>query len=72
MDELNQGQRDCFREALEMIGLKDLGLKGSKFTWCNGRVGEAKLSERLDRVLGNEEWKSFLRKRQSTMGCLLF
>lgn len=32
-------------------GLTDIGYTGSPFTWCNNRVGEARISKRLDRVL---------------------
>ncbi|XP_019244439.1 PREDICTED: uncharacterized protein LOC109224308 [Nicotiana attenuata] len=34
----------------------DVGFIGSTFTWCNGRILENRVWERLDRVLINTEW----------------
>lgn len=47
-----------FQEALEDCQLCDLGFKGPKFTWNNGRDGAAFMKERLDRVVANSEWRS--------------
>jgi hypothetical protein len=34
----------------------DLGYRGQKFTWNNGRERDDFIKERLDRVVANEEW----------------
>ena len=33
-----------------------IDLKGCNFTWSNGREGDARVLEKLDRVLANWEW----------------
>lgn len=38
----------------KLWGLNDMGFSGSKYTWWNGRTGEACIYERLDRVLCNQ------------------
>jgi hypothetical protein len=38
------------------MGLVDLGYNGNPFTWSNKRHGRAKIKERLDRGLYNQEW----------------
>ncbi|KAL5747974.1 hypothetical protein ACOSQ2_025271 [Xanthoceras sorbifolium] len=47
-----------FREALDACGLQDLGFEGPLFTWCNGRVGNAFVQERLDRYVCSRDWLS--------------
>jgi hypothetical protein len=49
----------AFQSALSDSGLGDLGYKGPKFTWCNGREGCWNNKERLDRAVANAEWCSF-------------
>jgi hypothetical protein len=44
-----------FQEALEDSHLCDLGFKGPKYTWNNGREGEAFTKERLDRATATTE-----------------
>ena len=46
-----------FRCALLHCGLIDLGFSGNKFTWRNGRSGDAFVQERLDRACAIVEWK---------------
>jgi hypothetical protein len=48
----------AFQCALSDSGLGDLGFKGPKFTWCNGREGSENNKERLDRAVANAEWCS--------------
>jgi hypothetical protein len=50
------GQMEDFQKALEECRLCDLGFSGPKFTWSNGRDGEAYTQERLDRAAANLEW----------------
>jgi hypothetical protein len=52
-------QMRAFQCALNDSGLADLGFKGPKFTWCNGRGGRENNKERLDRAVANAEWCSF-------------
>ena len=47
---------DDFQRALEDCQLCDLGFKDPKFTWNNGREGEAFTKERLDKAFANAEW----------------
>ncbi|KAL5825066.1 hypothetical protein ACOSQ3_021129 [Xanthoceras sorbifolium] len=47
-----------FREALDACCLQDLGFEGPMFTWCNGRVGDAFVQERLDRCVCSRNWLS--------------
>jgi hypothetical protein len=46
----------AFQCALEDAQLHDLGYKGPKFTWNNGRQGKEYTLERLDRAVANLEW----------------
>ncbi|KAG6666594.1 hypothetical protein CIPAW_01G042200 [Carya illinoinensis] len=52
-------QMQEFHEVLDDCGLLDLGYIGNPFTWCNKRVPEQSISERLDRGLANLKWKTF-------------
>lgn len=45
-----------FREMMAVCELKDLGLKGFPFAWCNNREGEHRISEKFDRFLVNHQW----------------
>jgi hypothetical protein len=45
-----------FRSTLSNCNLWDLGYKGQKYTWTNGRDGRALTLERLDRVIANLDW----------------
>ncbi|KAL5767196.1 hypothetical protein ACOSQ2_013979 [Xanthoceras sorbifolium] len=47
-----------FREALDACCLQDLGFEGPMFTWCNGRVGDSFVQERLDRCVCSRNWLS--------------
>ena len=47
---------DAFREAIDDCGVKDLGFKGSRFTWQRGNSPSTLIRERLDRMLGDDEW----------------
>jgi hypothetical protein len=51
-----RGQMEDFQKAFEECRLCDLGFSGPKFTWSNGRDGEAFTQERLDRAAANTEW----------------
>jgi hypothetical protein len=47
-----------FQGALLDCHLSDLGFRGPKYTWTNGRQGRAFTKERLDRAVANGEWCS--------------
>ncbi|KAL5717241.1 hypothetical protein ACHQM5_010283 [Ranunculus cassubicifolius] len=47
-----------FNDLIDEVGLIDLGFTGPKFTWSNHRQVGENIRERLDRVLGNQEWVS--------------
>ncbi|XP_075636840.1 uncharacterized protein LOC142609093 [Castanea sativa] len=71
-------QMEIFRECLFDCGLRDLGLVGQRFTWCNGRFSEQRSLVRLDRFVANEEWmkmflegKVFHKAMASSDHCLL-
>nr|POE69772.1 hypothetical protein CFP56_24145 [Quercus suber] len=52
----------AFRHTLLQCGLVDLGFRGYRFTWRNGRLGAAFVEERLDRCVATMEWRDrFLR-----------
>ena len=60
-----------FREALLEAKLEDLTYKGPKFTWSN-KSKTSPLAKKLDRVLVNEEWLSFLPSSYVVFGELDF
>ncbi|XP_058746996.1 uncharacterized protein LOC131619982 [Vicia villosa] len=47
-----------FRDNMDMCNLSDLGANGPRFTW-RGPIyhGGQRIYERLDRAIGNEEWR---------------
>jgi len=49
-------QMMLFQNTLRDCYLWDLGYKGQKFTWSNGRDGRDLTLERLDRAVANLEW----------------
>lgn len=51
-----------FQSTLIGCELVDLGYRGPKFTWNNGRGGDDFIQERLDRVVANEGWCGLLLK----------
>ncbi|KAF5449841.1 hypothetical protein F2P56_030246 [Juglans regia] len=57
-------QLENFRAVMEDCALQDLGFQGPRFTWCNGRTGIQRISERLDRFFGNQQlWEVFPKER---------
>lgn len=46
-----------FRSVLLHCELIDLGFNGNRFTWRNGRRGDAYVQERLDRACATTKWK---------------
>lgn len=51
-----RGLMEAFRNTLEFCSLADLGAKGPKFTWNNGREDVEFMQERLDQVVANASW----------------
>ncbi|XP_042939401.1 uncharacterized protein LOC122274426 [Carya illinoinensis] len=49
-------QIKAFRAAIEAYSLSNTGYIGNKFTWANGRSGQAFIKERIDRAFCNIEW----------------
>lgn len=49
---------------IDDLCLGDLRFKGQMHTWSNNRVGEARVMERLDRVLNNGAWQVRFHKAQ--------
>ncbi|XP_021771467.1 uncharacterized protein LOC110735585 [Chenopodium quinoa] len=47
---------DGFREAMDSMGVRDLGFKGCKFTWQRGLSVSNLVRERLDRGLASGGW----------------
>ena len=58
-------QMEDFRLALVDTGLIDIGFIGSKFTWCNKRVGSEFTKCRLARALVNDEWLNLFEVNQA-------
>ena len=52
----------AFRHTLLHCGLVDLGFRGYRFTWRNGRNGAAFVEERLDRFVATIEWRELFPK----------
>ncbi|KAJ1390442.1 Endonuclease/exonuclease/phosphatase superfamily [Sesbania bispinosa] len=48
----------AFKNTLVECELVDLGFVGYRYTWPNGRAEPNSIEERLDRALGNDEWKA--------------
>ena len=49
----------------------DLGFKGTPFTWCNVRPGEANVRIRLDRALATAEWRLLFPQAQRRFSMIL-
>uniref|UniRef100_A0A803L736 Reverse transcriptase zinc-binding domain-containing protein n=1 Tax=Chenopodium quinoa TaxID=63459 RepID=A0A803L736_CHEQI len=49
---------DAFRNTVDDCGMRDMGFKGSVFTWRKGTNPETYIRERLDRFLADGEWCS--------------
>ncbi|XP_021737165.1 uncharacterized protein LOC110703680 [Chenopodium quinoa] len=47
---------DSFREAMDNCDIRDLGFKGSVFTWERGNSITTFVRERLDRFVVDDEW----------------
>ena len=47
---------DAFRMAVDDCGVKDMGYKGSKFTWQRSNSPSTLIRERLDRMLPDDDW----------------
>ena len=55
---LNGSRLIAFRDCIDQCGLMDLGFHGPKFMWTNkNSIWHRNIKERLDRGLGNSEWK---------------
>ncbi|XP_042988702.1 uncharacterized protein LOC122316234 [Carya illinoinensis] len=52
----SQSQMNDFRQTMDACSLWDIGFRGPKYTWCNGRDPESRVCERLDRFFGNSRW----------------
>ncbi|XP_041027050.1 uncharacterized protein LOC121267268 [Juglans microcarpa x Juglans regia] len=51
-------QITAFRNVVNECELKDLGIRGQKFTWSNRRNAVHYVHERLDRAFANLQWWS--------------
>ncbi|KAK4564707.1 hypothetical protein RGQ29_006684 [Quercus rubra] len=55
---LNKTRIAAFKNYMDKCGLMDLGFQGPRFTWTNkSPAWNGPIQERLDRGLGNAEWK---------------
>ncbi|XP_059450950.1 uncharacterized protein LOC132181728 [Corylus avellana] len=50
-------QMEAFRETLNFCHLQDLGYSGAKYTWCNMKLGDNLVMERLDRATATSGWR---------------
>ena len=46
----------AFQSALFQVGLLDIHIAGSWFTWTNKRVDDELVIKRLDKAFSNKEW----------------
>lgn len=49
-------QMQLFRTTLDDCQHQDLGFKGNRFMWCNGRWEDHNICECLDLFIANKEW----------------
>lgn len=54
------------RDVLEKTRLIDLGYEGCLFTWSNKHMDYSFTKERLDRFVGNQEWREMFPKVKVT------
>ncbi|KAL2922937.1 N-acyl-phosphatidylethanolamine-hydrolyzing phospholipase D [Bienertia sinuspersici] len=45
-----------FRHVVDSLALRDLGFKGSPYTWSRGKSVDTLVRERLDRYLASQRW----------------
>lgn len=50
-------QMQAFRDVLDNCALQDLHCEGDRFTWVNRRSHDQIIFERLDRFVGNFQWR---------------
>ncbi|KAK2995436.1 hypothetical protein RJ640_029068 [Escallonia rubra] len=62
-------QTRSFKQFLNDCCFLDLGFKGTPFTWCNVRPGEANVRIRLDRALATAEWRLLFPQAQILLKC---
>lgn len=56
---LGAGNKDAaFRSFFQNVKLVDLGFSGPSFTWVHGLSSDTFAGARLDRALGNMEWRT--------------
>ena len=60
---------EAFQNTLVDCGLADMGFKGPKFTWCNGREGDDFTKEHLDKVVANKSWCGLVVQIYCTRKC---
>lgn len=68
----SHSQRRKFSANINECKLMEIGASGPKFTWSNGRQGNANIQKRLDRGLCNEEWQALFPEgnlKLNTDGC---
>jgi hypothetical protein len=63
---------EAFQNTLASCGLSDLGYKGPKFTWSNGREGDDFTKERLDKAVANHSWCGLYPEAKVTVGTILW
>ena len=62
---LNKIRIVAFKNCMDKCGLMDLGFQGPRFTWPNkSPAWNGPIQERLDRGLGNAEWKLLFPKAE--------
>lgn len=62
----SERQMQMFKEALDHCNLRNLGWTRRKYNWCNGRDGQARIWERLDRFAANQEWINLILRMKVT------
>ena len=53
---VNENEIKDFSNCVKVMGLNEVQWKGSYYTWNNKQSGNARISSRIDRAFGNEDW----------------
>lgn len=61
----------AFHDCLDDCGFRDLGFKGSTFTWIRGNGPSTMIKERLDRFFACSEWQTMFQSMMSAISLFI-